>query len=190
MSRVPDVSPEEMTPRQQELAKEIAGTREGAVRGPFAIWLRMPELAAKANEFGNALRLQGTIEKRLFELAILVVARSWSAQYQWFAHEWQALEAKVAPATVEAIRAGKRPQLDRQDEALVYQVAFELSVDRDLSEATYRAAEAHFGLNMLIELITVIGFYSLVAIVLKGFDAPVPGDARPLPDLEGMGVLA
>ena len=61
---VPDVSPEEMTPRQQELAKEIAGTREGAVRGPFAIWLRMPELAAKANEFGNALRLQGTIEKR------------------------------------------------------------------------------------------------------------------------------
>ena len=43
---------------------------------------------------------------------------------------------------------------------------------------------------MLIELITVIGFYSLVAIVLKGFDAPVPGDARPLPDLEGMGVLA
>ena len=190
MSRVPDLRPEEMTPKQRQLAAEIAGTRGGVLRGPFAIWLRQPELVDKANKFGNALRLEGTLEKRLFELAVLVVARSWSAQYEWFAHAHQALEAGIAPATVEAIRAGKRPDLNREDEAIVYKVASELSVDRDLSETTYRTAETHFGLNTLIELITQIGFYTLVAIVLKGFDAPVPGGERPLPDLQSAGIPA
>ena len=190
MPRVPDLSPEEMSPKQKELADEIAGTRGGAVRGPFAIWLRTPEMAEKANSFGNALRLEGTLDKRLFELAVLVVARSYSAQYEWFAHEWQALKAGVATETVEAIRAAQRPDLSREDEAIVYQVAYELSYERDLSETTYAKAESFLGLNLLIELITQIGFYTLVAVVLKGFDAPVPCDARPLPDLQTVGAPA
>ena len=144
MARVPDLKPEEMTPRQRELAAEIGGTREGAVRGPFAIWLRNAELVDKANQFGNALRLHGKLETRLFELAVLVVARSYSAQYEWFAHEWKALEAGITKEVVESIRAGERPELQRSDEALVYQVAYELSYDRNLSEATYREAESTF----------------------------------------------
>jgi 4-carboxymuconolactone decarboxylase len=181
MARVMDVPEDERTPEQKRIAHEIAGTRGGVVRGPFAIWLRQPDLADKANQFGNALRLGGKLDRGLFEMSILVVARNWSAQYEWFAHEEAAIAAGVSSPVVEAIRAGREPAFTRDDEAMVYKVTQELSASRDLSEPTYAAALAMFGLDLMIELVTAIGFYTMVAVVLKGFDAPVPGGLRPLP---------
>ena len=105
MARVPDVAPEEMTAEQRRVSQEIGGARGGVVRGPFAIWLRNPELAGQANQFGNAFRLSGKLDKRLFELMVLVVARHWSAQYGWFVHEKNAIEAGLAPAVVDDPRA-------------------------------------------------------------------------------------
>lgn len=181
MARVPDVPEEERSPEQKRIANEIAGTRGGVVRGPFAIWLRQPNLADKANQFGNALRLGGKLDRRLFELSILVVARGWMAQYEWFAHEEAALQAGLDPAAVKAIRAGSQPVFKREDDRMVYEVSQELTSARDLSEKTYQAALTMFGLDLVIELVTTLGFYTMVAVVLKGFDAPVPGGKRPIP---------
>jgi len=66
---------------------EPASARSGVVRGSFAIWLRKPELADASNRFGNVLRLHDKLDKRILELMVLVIARHWSAQYEWFAHE-------------------------------------------------------------------------------------------------------
>jgi 4-carboxymuconolactone decarboxylase len=84
MGRVPDIKLEDLTTEQQRIYDEIAGPRGGVVRGPFPIWLRNPDLADRANQFGNALRIHGKLEKRLFELMVLIVARHWSAQYDSF----------------------------------------------------------------------------------------------------------
>lgn len=181
MARVPDIPDHERTPEQARIALEIAGSRGGVVRGPFAIWLRQPQLADKANQFGNALRLHGRLDKRLFELAVLVVARGWMAQYEWFAHEEAALAAGLPPAVVADLRAGREPEGLRADEAVVYRVAVELTHAKDLSDSTYAKALELLGLDLLIELVTAIGFYTMVAVVLKGFDAPVPGGRKPLP---------
>src|ERR1700682_683463 len=88
MSRVPDLAQSEMTPEQWRIHDEIASKRRGNVRGPFAIWLRTPAIADRANQFGNAIRDAGKLDKRLFELMV-IVARHWSAPYEWFAHEDQ-----------------------------------------------------------------------------------------------------
>ncbi len=154
MSRVPDLAPAEMTPDQRRIHDEIAAKRDGHVRGPFAIWLRTPAIADRANAFGNAIRVAGKLDKRLFELMVLIVARHWSAQYEWFAHEDQAL--------------------------LVYEVVSELNARKVLSQSTYDRGVAQFGLDLFIELVTAIGFYTMVAMMLNAFDAPVPGGARPL----------
>ena len=95
MARVPDVALEEMTAEQRRVYQEIGGARGGVVRGPFAIWLRNPQLADQANQFGNAFRLSGKLDKRLFELMVLVVARHWSAQYEWFVHEKNGLAGRA-----------------------------------------------------------------------------------------------
>jgi len=181
MARVPDVAPEEMTAEQKRVYQEIGGARGGIVRGPFAIWLRNPALADPANRFGNSLRLSGKLDKRLFELMVLVVARHWSAQYEWFVHERYGLEAGLTPAVVDAIRARRAPEFTRADERLVYDTITELNETRTLSQPAYERALAALGLDLLIELIAAAGFYTMVAMTLNAFDAPVPGGLRPLP---------
>ena len=181
MSRVPDIALEKMTAEQRRVFGEIGGARGGVVRGPFAIWLRNPELADHANQFGNALRLGGKLDMRLFELMVLVVARHWSAQYEWFVHEKNGLEAGLTQAVVDAIRARCAPEFAREDERLVYDTITEINETHTLSQPAYDRALAALGLDLLIELIAAAGFYTMVAMTLNAFDAPVPGGKRPLP---------
>lgn len=142
MGRVPDLQLEDLTPEQRRIHDEIAGPRGGVVRGPFAIWLRSPALADRANQFGNALRVNGKLEKRLFELMVLVVARHWSAQYEWFVHETAALKAGLSPEVVEAVRDRRSPEFVRDDERLVYEMITELVETRTLSRPSYDRALA------------------------------------------------
>lgn len=183
MSRVPDLDPAGLTDNDRAVFADIAGPRGGVVRGPFAIWMRNTALASAASKLGNQLRVSGTLDKRLFELMVLVIARRWSAQYEWFAHEQAALDNGVAPGIVEQLRAGDDPAFARDDERAIYELTTELLDRRSLSEATYQSGLATFGLDLMIEIVADIGFYTMVAITLVAFDAPVPGGARPLPDL-------
>jgi 4-carboxymuconolactone decarboxylase len=180
MARVEDLSLDSLTPEQKTMHARIAGSRGGVVRGPFAIWLRDPAIADAADRLGTTLR-QGRLDKRLFELMVLIVARHWSAQYEWHAHAHQGLKAGLPAAVVDAIRDRRKPDFSRDDERLIYDLVSEMNETRTLSQPTYDRAVAALGLDTVIELITAIGFYTMVAIMLNAFDAPVPGGARPLP---------
>jgi 4-carboxymuconolactone decarboxylase len=182
MARIPDLSPEDMTERQRKLAHDIAATRHGVLRGPFAIWIRNPDLVERANAVGNFLREGTSVPRRLSELAILVTARHWTAQYEWFAHEQQALDAGVPQTVVEAIKARKRPSFADDKDRIVYALTTELYENKRVSDATYSAAEAALGRDMVIELVTIATFYAMIAMVLVTFEAPVPGGKLPLPE--------
>ncbi|HXQ52786.1 MAG TPA: carboxymuconolactone decarboxylase family protein [Stellaceae bacterium] len=181
MSRVAELADEQMSPDQKRIRDEIAGPRGGHARGPFAIWLRHPALADAANRLGNVLRQKSRLEPRAFELMVLVIARHWSAQYEWHVHEAAARAAGLPNDVIEAIRAKKRPALEREQEKIVYDAITELNESRALAPATYERALAAFGLEVLIELIAGAGFYTMVAMTLDAFEAPVPGGGRPLP---------
>lgn len=178
MTRVPDVPSEELTPEQKRISEEIASVRRGYVRGPFTIWVRTPEIADTANKFGNALRLHGKLDRRLFELMIAIVARHWSAQYEWFAHMTRGLDAGLSPDVYEAIRTGKVPNFTNHDENLVYKLVNEIIQTKTLSKQSYDLGVEALGLENLIELVTGVGFYTTIAMVLNVFDVPVPDDVR------------
>jgi 4-carboxymuconolactone decarboxylase len=179
MGRVAHLKPEELTPQQKKLYDDIAGAR-GRVGGPFGIWLRQPDLVDPANRFGNALRLNGKLDKRLFELMTIVVARHWGAQYEWFVHADHARKAGIGDDVVEAIRAGRKPQFAKDDERLVYDTVTELNESKHLSEASYKRALDFLGLDLLVELITAAGFYTLVAMMLNAFEVDTPDGSKPL----------
>jgi 4-carboxymuconolactone decarboxylase len=181
MTRIAALGKDELTPFQARVYDEIAGARSGTVQGPFAIWLRIPQLADKANQFGNVLRRESRLDRRLFELMVLLVARHWSAQYEWYAHERNALAVGLAPAVIEALRTRRLPNFEHDDERLTYEIVTELHETRTLSQPSYVRAREALGEEALIELITSIGFYSMLAMMINAFDAPVPGDLRPLP---------
>lgn len=182
MARVPPLKPEEMTDEQRRLAAKIAGPRGGVVRGPFALWLRNPRLVDKADELGNLLREGTSVPRRLSELAILVTARHWTAQYEWFAHERQAREVGIADAVIEAIRHRRKPSFDKPDERIVYDLATELYESKKVSDATYAAAVQALGQMTVIELVTIATFYAMIAMILVTFQVDIPeGEAPPLP---------
>jgi 4-carboxymuconolactone decarboxylase len=180
MTRVPEVLPDQLSPEQRKVHDLIVSTRGGVIRGPFAMWIRNANLAAAANQLGNAVRLEGKLDAKLFELIILVIARQWSAQYEWFAHAQEAARVGLDPAIIEAIRTHRVPSFRSPRETVIYEMVRELIDTRNLSDTTYSCALDMFGIDLVMEVVTVAGFYTLVAMMLKAFDAPVPGGERPL----------
>jgi 4-carboxymuconolactone decarboxylase len=179
LARLDPLPMEQLTPEQKALHAELGRTRK-RVSGPFAIWLRNPPLADAANKVVLALREHGRLEKRLYELIVLVVVRHWSAQYAWAAHEAAAGAAGLSPEAIEAIRHRRKPDLKNEDERVVYDTVSELLERKQaLSQASYDRLVKQFGLDLAIEIVTVAGLYSMVATVLNGFDVPTPTGEKP-----------
>jgi len=175
MTRLSELAPESLSPEQKRVRDAIAAARGGRASGPFGVWLRVPEIADGANRLGNAIRSHGKLEKRLFELMVLVNVRHWGANYAWQVHAEAGQEAGLAPEIIAAIRERRRPDFKRDDERLVYETVKELAETRALSDATYERALKALGLELLIELIAGCGFYTMVAMTLVAFDIPARG---------------
>lgn len=173
----------DMTVDQQRVAQVVAGGPRGGLRGPFHALLRSPELADRVRHLGDYVRFESTVPAALRELAILVVARFWSAHYEWNAHRKHAVAAGLDPSVADAIEMGRRPAGLSTDQALVYDFVTELLRDKDISDATFTAATARFGEQMIVELIGTAGYYGFVSLVLNAARVPVAEGGRPLPAL-------
>jgi 4-carboxymuconolactone decarboxylase len=178
VARLDNLKIEQLTPEQKAVHDKLMATRK-RVSGPFGVWLRNPELASAAEDLVIALRSHGKLEKRLYELIVLIVVRHWSAQYAWAAHEANARASGLSNEVIEAIRARKKPPFAKADEALIYDAVTELLAGKVLSAGTYERLVAQHGLETTIELISIAGLYSMVATVLNGFDVPTPNGERP-----------
>lgn len=173
----------DMDDAQRALAERMIASKTGQIIGPLNAWLRWPPLAERAFAFGDYARHGSTHEKRISELAILIVARHWNAQVEWCVHKVEALKAGLAPAIVDAIEARQNPVFERGDEAVTYEFLSELLGTKQVGDATYTRAIACFGEAKLVELIAIFGHYNHVAMVLNTFRVPVPpGWAEPLKD--------
>jgi 4-carboxymuconolactone decarboxylase len=183
--RFTPLTPETMTPDQKRGADNImSGPRQG-MRGPFNALLRSPELADHAQKLGAYVRFNTSIPPRLNELAILLTARHWTAQYEWYAHHRLAMKAGLSPDIAAAIAAGKRPASMQPDETVVYDFCHEVLETGQASDKSFKAAVDKFGERGAIDLIGVIGYYSLVAMVLNVDRVPIPdGGKLPLTALK------
>ena len=173
-----------MTPDQRRVAQGIAsGPRGSWQRGPFKALLRSPEIADRVQKVGEFVRFKSSIEPRLNELAIILCARKWTAQYEWYAHRRLALEAGLKPEIADAIAEGKRPANMQADETVVYDFAHQLLHTGQVSDAAFDAAKQRFGENGVIDLIGAVGYYTIVSFVLNVDRVSLPADATPLKPL-------
>jgi 4-carboxymuconolactone decarboxylase len=179
--RFKPLSQHEMTLDQQRVAQAVASGPRGGLRGPFHALLRSPELADRVRHLGDYVRFESTVPAALRELAILLVARFWSADYEWNAHRRHAATAGLDPSVAEAIEVGRRPAKLTADETLVYDLIMELLHDRDISDATFAAAKARFGERMVIDVIGTAGYYGFISLVLNAGRIPVAEGGKPLP---------
>jgi 4-carboxymuconolactone decarboxylase len=177
MPRLPPLLPENMTEAQRRIAAGIAASRgiaTAAPRGPFAVWLRSPELADRAQALGEFARYHTSLAPRLSELAILVTARAWDAAYEWKMHEAHARAAGLDDAIIAAVRRAERPAAMQSDEAAVHDLARELHATRRVGETTYQAALAALGEAGTVELVGIVGYYTVIAMTLNVFEVAAP----------------
>jgi 4-carboxymuconolactone decarboxylase len=186
---------EELTPDQKRVADAIrsgarsklansAASKPGPLGGPFNIWLRSPGIGNLVQQLGEEIRFRSSLPSKLNELAILITARRWTSQYEWFAHHKLALEAGLDPAIGQDIANGRRPAKMDADETLVYDFSTELHQTQGVSDATYKAVLDRFGERGVVDLISVNGFYVLVSMCLNVDKTPLPaGEKLPLPSL-------
>ena len=186
---------EALTPEQRALSdairsgpraavKSSSAARPGPLGGPFNVWLRSPGVGDIIQNLGAEIRFRSSLPTKLNELAIIVTARHWTCQYEWFAHHRLALEAGLDPAIGEDIAQGRRPVKMDADETIVYNFSRELHETQGVSDATFRAALDRFGERGVVDLIAVNGFYGLVSMGLNVDRTPLPeGEKPPLPAL-------
>jgi 4-carboxymuconolactone decarboxylase len=183
MARYREIIPAEMTPAQRRVHDLIVAGRRGRFGGPFQLLIHAPEICEHAAKLGEHLRWGTSLPDRLSELAIITTARFWRAQYEWYAHAPLAEKAGVPSAAIEAIHRGEAPNFLQQDEALVHRVCTELFGTQRLSETSFREAIAALGETGLIEVISIIGYYTLIGNTLNAFQVAVPeGVPPPFPD--------
>jgi 4-carboxymuconolactone decarboxylase len=168
-----------MSAEQRRVHDTIAAGPRGAVRGPLAVWLHRPELAQRAQELGRHCRFDLGLPARLRELAILVTARIWGAEFEWWSHAPLAREAGLSAEVIEAIRSGAEPLFERDDEALIHEFARTLHRERRIGEALYRRAVERLGEPALVDLTGLLGYYTLISMTINVFEVDLPAGATP-----------
>jgi 4-carboxymuconolactone decarboxylase len=177
--RFPQLAPEQLNAEQQRVAAEILKVSSGGLGGPYNFLLRSPVLADRVLKLADYLRFNTSVPRRLNEMAILIQARLWTAQYEWWAHHPLALKAGLAPAIAEALKVGRRPDGMQPDEAAVYDFCVELSKRQHVSDATFERARTLLGEQQVVDLVALTGFYAQVSMVLNVAEAGIPGGGAP-----------
>ncbi len=170
--RMPPLRDDEMDTVQKSAAAElIAGPRKG-VKGPFIPLLRSPELMARLQRVGEYLRFESALPPRISEFATLVVSRHWTQQFEWVMHSGLALKAGTQQRTIDGLREGARPEGMSEEEAIAYDFTCELNSNRGVCDETYRKAVDAFGEPGLIDLIGIIGYFTLISMILNVAHTP------------------
>jgi 4-carboxymuconolactone decarboxylase len=170
---------DEMTPAQKTMVEHLIAGPRGGVNGPFNVLLRSPEIGDLGQEFGGAARFKSSLPQRLYELAILITARYWTAQYEWQAHHRSALQAGLSASICDAIAQGRRPAGMKADEEALYNFVSELLNTKQVSDATFNAAKSTFGERGVVDIIAVTGWYNIVSMMLNVDQYPVADGTQP-----------
>ena len=180
MDRLPGLTTDDMSDAQRRVHDDIVAGPRGSVRGPFPWLLRSAGLADKVQNLGAHIRYESKLPANLRELAILTTSRFWRAQYEWYAHAPLAEQAGVSRDVIAAIQENRRPDFGDAAEATVYDFCTAMLGNHAVDNASYAAALEALGDEQLVDLVGLMGHYSLLAMLMATFDIPVPGGEMPL----------
>lgn len=177
--RIRDLRSDEMNEAQRAVADEASAGRRGRMPAPLRAWLHSPELGRRAQRLGEFVRFETILGPRLSELAVLVTARFWTSHYEWFVHKQAALDAGLDPALIDAIADRRPPSFDDGPARAVYDYAMALHETHVVPAGVHTAAHEALGDQGLVELVGLLGYYTLVAMTLNAFEIGPP-DGEPL----------
>jgi 4-carboxymuconolactone decarboxylase len=179
--RMPPIPADKMTEAQKKVAKDFAQGRGIELDGPWVPLSRSPELMTRTLGLSDYIRRKSVIEPRIGELAILVVSREWTQQFEWAMHYNNALKAGLKREIADAIAEARRPDVMAEDEVITYDFTTEILRSKRISDTTWRRAVARFGEQGVIDLLATVGYFSYLSVIMNGARTPAPeGGPGPL----------
>lgn len=172
--RVATIALEQMTPQQRAAHDEVVAGVRGRMPAPMRAWIHSSEMAGHAQKLGAFLRYGTSLPPTLSELAILVTARHWTSHFEWYAHKRDALKAGLDPAIINAIAERREPPFTDPVQKVVYQYSKALHENKTVSEALHDTVAAALGERGVVELVGILGYYSLVSMTLNAFEIGLP----------------
>jgi len=179
--RMPPVAPEQYDEAQKKAAAEFQAARKGPAFGPFLVLMRSPELMNAYRTFGDYLRFKASVGNKLTELVILVTAREWTQDYEWYVHAPIALKHGISQDIIDAIAHGRRPTDMSEDMEVCYDLTIELHRNKRVADTTYARAVKLFGEKGVIDIVGINGYYTSLAMAMNTTRMPIPADGKRLP---------
>lgn len=165
--RLPTIPPTEYTAEQKQAAADFQAARKVPVFGPFEPLMYSPQVMSTARAMGDYLRFKSALGNTLSELAILMTAREWHADYEWSIHYPIALKAGLQKGIADDIARGRRPTEMSPDEESVFAFTSELLRTKQVSDATFERAKSRLGSKGVVDLTGIVGYYTFLAMQLN-----------------------
>src|SRR6202163_3548769 len=165
-TRFPQLALEQLDAAQRPFGDEVIKVSSIGLGGPYNPMLRSPVLGQRLLDLFHYLRWETSVPIRLNEFAILIIARQWRSQVEWYAHAPLAAKAGLSPDIIAELKTGKRPSNMAEDEAVVYDFVTELKPTQKVSDQTYARAKKVFNDQQIVDLTAVAGNYVMVAMML------------------------
>jgi 4-carboxymuconolactone decarboxylase len=178
-ARFPLLKVEQLNDQQRPFANEILKVSSIGISGPYNMLLRSPVMGERMFAMLDYLRFNTSVPRRLNEFAILIQARLWTSQVEWTSHYPLALKAGLPQAVADDLKVGKRPSSMQPDEAAVYDISMELATNHVVSDGTFKKARAVFSDQRIVDLITVSGVYTTIAMLSNTAEDATPGGKTP-----------
>ena len=175
---MPPLPTAELTEEQAKALADFAAAR-GQPTGPWIALLRSPELMTRTRGLSDYLRFESIVPGWLREFVILMTARQWGQNYEWNAHYPLAIDEGLSPDIARAIADGRRPEGMVLEEEILYDFVMELQHNHGVSDATYERAVDRFGEQGVIEIVSLMGYYTMISLILNTSRAPLPEGAAP-----------
>lgn len=177
--RVVDTFTAEERAEYESLVRARKPRPDGSIGGPFDPWLLNPEMSHRLRGLGGMLWERTSLDRGLVELAISICGRFWEANVEWASHAPRAVEYGISQSVVDDVYAGRRPS-GSDEQVLVYDICTAMQTHHRLPRPLYDDAVAAFGERGLVELMAIIGYYTLVSMTLNAFEVEVaPGTPVP-----------
>lgn len=166
--RMPPIAPDKMTDAQKKAVADYKTLRGVDMTGPpWTVLLRVPAHIVPALQIRLHYLNNSALSARLTEFAILIAARRWTNNWEWNAHSTAAAAAGLKPEIMAAVAEGRRPDRMADDEAVVYDFSLELQDNQSVSDATYARALEKFGEPGIVEMASIQGYYTYLAMVMS-----------------------
>ena len=179
--RLPIPARNTMSEAQRHAADAIIAGPRKAIFGPFVPLLQCPALMEHVGKTGETLRFQGCLPEQVRELAICVVARETSNQFEWQMHAPLAIKAGVAQTAIDSIHAGRRPRGLTDELETTVDFVTELMLRHGVGDELYAEAVHKFGQAGTVELAALVGYFAMVCWVMNVARTPGPEGSRTAP---------